>query len=119
MRYDHLRCVVWPRKPIKSKGSPTGKVYRYTVVGMLVSDTPIDSIEGKNEVILDGGGYGLRLGDTIGSIVQKKPKFKLGDATEALLALGDVVEEEDFIKSKAFIGQDPKHFKKKVGKRKK
>jgi len=47
---QHFRGVIWPRPPMEG---PAGTVYRYPIVGMIVSSEPIEGFEG-NEVAIDG-----------------------------------------------------------------
>ncbi len=83
---EHLRAVVWPRKPAKEKGKPTN--YRYAIVGMLVTDKPIEGLEGENEILLDGASFGLT--DALVSMEKKVNAGQpFGDATGVLLSLGD------------------------------
>lgn len=53
---EHFRAVVWPRGVLDG---PEGKNYRYLVSGMLVTDRPIEGLEGFNETILDDSSPGL------------------------------------------------------------
>lgn len=59
---EHLRAVVWPREP---KDGPEGLNYRYVLVGMLVTDKPLQGIEGArdsnglSETVLDSTAWGL------------------------------------------------------------
>lgn len=87
MKREHLRAVVWPRRP---EDGPQGKVYRYAVIGMYVSDKPLEGIEGFNETLLDSKSPGL------GDLLSTMPHFvngrgyPIGDATDALLCLGEM-----------------------------
>lgn len=91
MSRAHLRAVVWPRQvnepPMQG---PAGPVYRYAVVGMLVTDHPIPALDG-NEHVIDGPALDVAL--ALGSMRQVQPTHKVGDATDALLALAYLVEE--------------------------
>ena len=89
MRHEHLRAVIWPRGPIK-EGKKTN--YRYVVIGMLVTDEPIETLEGKNEVVVDGNPW--TLSDTLGGMKQFKPARPLGDATAVLCSLEDIMPEK-------------------------
>lgn len=82
----HFRGVVFPK--------PEGKLYRYMVMGLLVSHKPIPEFEGKNEVLLDG--YDAGLSDTLPSIRQGKLKegVILGDSNMVLTSLGEIFEED-------------------------
>lgn len=93
MTRQHFRGVVWGRGPQDNNG---GKVYRYVIVGMVVTSEPLENLEGKNEVVLDGHAAGIA--DAINTIVQRKPSFRLGDANSILLNLEHIVgkyEEEE------------------------
>lgn len=54
MRREHLRAVIWPRQSPKYP-SPDGK-YRYAIIGVLISDSPLQGIEGSDELLVDGYG---------------------------------------------------------------
>lgn len=75
---EYLRGVIWPREPADGK-------YRYVVVAMLVTDKPLEGIEGKNELVVDGQVFGLS--DILESVRKRKPNIQLGDATDVLLNL--------------------------------
>ena len=91
---DFFRGVVWKRDDRKAPDGRT--IYRYTVVGILVTDEPIDglpgSIELPSETVLSG--FTALLAEALGSIRKAKAKIRFGDATDVLLSLGDNVEEE-------------------------
>lgn len=88
MRQEYLRCVVWDRT---DKDKPK-KCYRYVIVGMLVTDEPIESLS-KNESVLDGMTFGL--GDILSEIRQVKPKIRIGDANSVLCSLESLVDDDD------------------------
>lgn len=75
---SHFRGVVWNR----TDGNPN--LYRYVIVGMLVTDKPLENIK-ENEVILDGSTFGLS--DIIDMISQKPAKLVLGTADDVLTSL--------------------------------
>ena len=79
---EYFKGVVWPRE---TQAGPSGPVYRYVVVGMVVTDTPIEEFHGKNEVFLDGPGQGIAL--SLAGVNSRPPKFKLGDAASVLVSL--------------------------------
>lgn len=89
---SHIRAVVWPRDKVTEKGKTN---YRYTVIGILVTDQPIAALEGKNEVVVDGAAPGLA--NDLASIRQYAPLFPPGDASSALCNLQhyDPPENED------------------------
>ena len=89
---EQFRGVVWPRENGKdADGKPT---YRYVVVGMLVTDTPIPGLD-PNETVIDGvvERYVEELG--IAGALERAPKFEaslpLGDANNVLLSLEQIV----------------------------
>jgi len=94
---SHFRGVVWPRQGVAGKEPVVGpqghRLYRYAVVGVVVTDQPLQNIEGKNEVLLDGHGAGMA--EAIATITQRRPAFLLGDATSVLLVLDNIVKEDD------------------------
>lgn len=76
---QHIKGVVWPREPHLVKGK---KVYRYILVGMLVTDEPLSFDE---EVVLDCAPRDLA--QSFDALPRRKPKCILGDATDVLLSL--------------------------------
>ena len=81
-----FKGVCWPRGPEPTIVSKDGKlIYRYAIVGMLVSDQPIEALEGKNEVVLEG--HGAMMAETLTTIPQREPAIPTGDATNVLLSL--------------------------------
>jgi hypothetical protein len=89
---EHFRGVVWPREASQdASGKP---VYRYVIVGMLATDTPIEGLH-PNETVIDG--TMLRHVSEMGmaGAIERAPKFTapypLGDATWVLLSLEDIV----------------------------
>ena len=91
---EQFRGVVWPRPEVlDNNGKPA---YRYVVVGMLVTDTPIEGLH-PNETVLDGvvERYVSEMG--FAGAIQRAPKFQaatpLGDATSVLLRLEGIVGE--------------------------
>lgn len=86
MNREHFRGVVWPREPFDG---PQGKIYRYVVVGMLVTDRPLD-VE-PNQTAIDGSVTGLALALEQAHRVGL-PRI-LGDAVDVLLALDEAWPE--------------------------
>lgn len=89
---DHFKGVVWPHGS-KAQGKGKPPVYRYVVVGILVTDTPIPSLEGPNthglsEFILDDQLQG-EFAALLERAAKRAPKIRLGDASEVLVSLGD------------------------------
>ena len=91
---EHFRGVVWPREPSQDEAGK--KQYRYVIVGMLVTDTPIEGLH-PNETVIDGTmlRYVPELG--MAGAIERAPKFiaagPTGDATGVLLGLNDIVGE--------------------------
>lgn len=79
---QHIKAVIWPKKPHVVDGN---NVYRYIIVGMLVTNAPLLGIEGNNEVVLDC--EPADLAETLEELPKRKSKIKLGDATHVLLSL--------------------------------
>jgi hypothetical protein len=88
---EHLRSIIWPRQPLDGKGGV--KLYRYTIVGILITDQPIDGLEGKTEVLLDGSSEGMA--NILASVKTKKVPFVMGDASNVLLSLADIPMGDD------------------------
>ena len=91
---QHFRGVIWPKgnqegEVRSEKGKKSTKtVYRYVVVGMIVTDEPVKQFEGKNEIFLDGPDVALIQPFT--RVKSRKMKFKPGDASGVLLSLQDL-----------------------------
>lgn len=81
-RREHFRGVIWPREPMIG---PAGKIYRYPIVGMIVSDHPIEMFEGKNEIVLDGNVRGMC--DILEVTPRGKAAYPLGEADIVLCSL--------------------------------
>ena len=77
------RLVVWPRPPEIIEGE---KVHRYVILGMVMTGTPIEGLEDKNEVIIDDGKAHL-LAEFLTKARKRKAKIVVGDALSALLSL--------------------------------
>lgn len=96
---EYLRCVVWPRqgvggvKPVVGT-KEGGKVYRYAIVGMFVTDTPIDGIEGQNEIVIDGD---VSIARQLSTAPQRRPQYRLGDAASVMVSLNEIVGDSEFI----------------------
>lgn len=89
---EQFRGVVWPREQgLDENDEP---IYRYVVVGMLVTNSPIEGLD-PNETVIDGvmPRYVREMG--MAGALEKAPKFKpamsIGDANSVLLSLGDIV----------------------------
>lgn len=88
---EYLKAIIWPRDQnpkiktrVKSKDGK--KVYRYAIVGILVTDTKLN-LGDNNEVLIDGS---IELGKQLESADQRSPKIATGDATTVLLSLEDL-----------------------------
>lgn len=79
-----FKGIIWPRDRVDG-------LYRYTIIGMVVSSTPISEFEGKNEVFLAGAS---KLADPLMDIRHRESNFG-GDATNVLLSLRDMNFEDD------------------------
>ncbi len=88
MRLEHLRGVIWRRNnPIKG-------CYAYAIVGVLVTNEPLDTIEGRNEVFIDVncGGISYSL-EAMKKYTKKRPAGDAGDVLCSLENLPDELEE--------------------------
>lgn len=83
MMREHFRGVVWPKQK--------NGLYRYVVVGMLVSETPIEGLS-KDQIVLDGYAAGMK---NVLEAIQQKPSSFRGDANHALLELENLVDKSD------------------------
>lgn len=90
---EHFRGVVWPRQNLTTPPvrGPEGPVYRYAIVGMLVTDTPL-AFENKDpntisEVVLDGSCPGVA--GLLQMVRRGRAVYTLGDATSVLCSLDD------------------------------
>lgn len=85
---QYIKAVVWPHGPKEVKGN---KRYRYVVVGMIITENPIEELEGKNEIVLDGPVFGQpSVSDIMMCAKMREPKIKLGDANDVLVGLGNI-----------------------------
>lgn len=83
---EYFKGVVWPHEPVDG---PQGRLYRYVVMGILVTDTPIEKFEFKNELVLDGSPL-IDLSCVLAMIPQRASKVTLGDATDVILNLKSI-----------------------------
>lgn len=81
MKNEYFRGVVWNKGSVKEDEKIN---HKYVVVGILVTDTPIEEFEG-NECSIDGPAFGLS--NALSLIRKGKLKCKIGDATDVLLSL--------------------------------
>jgi hypothetical protein len=92
---QHLKAIVWPRPPTKDVPH-----HRYVIVGILVTEQPIRSLEGKNkhgieEFLVDGQVFGMA--DLLDFARKGTPNANHGEAGNWLCALDEVeiLEEDD------------------------
>lgn len=86
---EHFKGVIWPRTPFLGKTKQGEKtIHRYIIVGMLVTDEPIDKFEGKNELFCDGATQGMAI--PFETVRKRKPKYTVGNATSVLLNLNSL-----------------------------
>lgn len=105
---EHLRCLIWPRGESEadvkdSKKTKKTKVYRYVIVGVLVTDAPIEKLEVEtlkkahpskiSEVILDGPTEGLAAALTHKSLKHKFSKWPIGDASDWLVSMNENIQD--------------------------
>lgn len=83
--------MVWPRQApgtepaLDVEGKP---VYRYAIVGMIVSDTPVPEFEGRPEIFLDG--LSMNVLRNLSVVPSRQPAFTTGDASDVLVSLADL-----------------------------
>jgi hypothetical protein len=87
---EQFRGVVWPRPPKDGK-------HRYVVIGMVVTDSPIEAFEDKSklgfsEIELDGPTFGY-LSDTLSPLGQKEVNRNIGCTSELLASLNELFDE--------------------------
>ena len=93
---QHFRGVVWPKEPrtevtVSAQGSEVRTNYQYVIVGCLITDEPIEGLEGP-EIDLDG--HPVMLAQILPMIERKPAAIKIGDANSVLLNLSRIVESE-------------------------
>jgi hypothetical protein len=81
--FSWFRGVVWPR-PLEHQ-----RVYRYAIIGMLITDKPLSNLDG-NEFVLDGPVFALR--DEVNNLQQKSPAITIGDANMVLTSLDEIIK---------------------------
>lgn len=84
---QHFKAIIWPKEPKVNKNNNI-KCYRYIIVGMIVTDKPLEKFEGKNEIFLDG--ESSQLAEAFQTINNREPKMKVGDATDVILSLNEL-----------------------------
>ena len=83
-RREHFKGVIWPRGDGTLRVyDPRTKLYRYVIVGMLVTDAPLDNCD-KDEFVIDGP---VEMGHILERASHRAPKHLTGDATSVLCGL--------------------------------
>jgi len=82
MNKEHFKGVIWPRQNVDTPCD----IYRYVIIGMLVTDVPLDLP--NDQIILDG--YGAGMGEVIEAIKQSNQTIRFSDATNVLLRLKEI-----------------------------
>ena len=88
---QHFKGVIWPHGPVKGKIVGQKKkqnIYRYVVVGMIVTDKPVIEFEGENELFFDGPSNDLIQPFT--KIKTRKMRIEPGNANAVLTSLDDL-----------------------------
>ena len=89
---EHLRAMIWPRQtenlPSTATDSAGKPIYRYTIIGMLVTDRPLDV---PDEFMVDGSAGGLSY--TLEALPKYAPSRPPGDAVDVLCSLNDLLGE--------------------------
>lgn len=94
------KLLVWPRQgydtPVISLDERGNPLYRYLIVGMLVSDTPLERYNAPpethyiNEHVVEGYGFGELIGEALEVTPTRAPRgSRLGDAINVIHRLGD------------------------------
>jgi hypothetical protein len=85
---EYLRAIIWPRQgeDIPPATGGHGKpIYRYAIVGLILTDTPIDGLEG-NQYFVDGQSFGIA--DMIAKGTETD--ISLGNANTVLTGLDEI-----------------------------
>lgn len=85
---EHIKMVIWPRLPIRHDTEGSKVMYRYMIVGMLMTDEPIESIEGKSEVVVDGVAAGLV--SSLDGAPKRAAHIPIGGASHILAHLTEI-----------------------------
>ena len=84
--------MVWPRQteahPSAETDAAGNPIYRYSIVGMLVTDRPLKV---PAEFLVDGSAGGLS--EVLEVLPKYAPSRPPGDAADVLCSLGDLVGE--------------------------
>ena len=86
MKKEHVKLVVWPKQKGEKDAfnGPNGKIYRYVIIGMIVTDEPIKTLDGVNEVVFEGYSG---ISEILKINNYRELNYKVGDATDVLLNL--------------------------------
>lgn len=79
MTRTHAKLILWPQETLP------GPLYRYTLVGLVVTDRPLEGVEG--EVVIDGP---VPLAEVFGAAAKRPARVKVGDAADVLERLNEV-----------------------------
>lgn len=85
----YFRGVIWPH----GQHETAPGVYRYAVVGMLVTTEPIPEFEGRDEVVLSGNAW--MLADALTGVPEGVRVYKTGAASSVLVSLGTCIRGKD------------------------
>lgn len=85
-----IKGICWPRGKTTAKEEGSDKeteCFRYVIVSMIITDKPLDGLEG-NEFVLEGEAYGIA--ESLEKISKRKPNRIVGEASEVLLSLKEI-----------------------------
>lgn len=89
---EHLRAVIWPRDQnpkVKTEAvlSKDGKkVYRYAIVGLLITEKPL-VFSDDNELLIDDS---VQLGHQLEGLHQRQLSRRVSGADDVLVSLEDL-----------------------------
>ena len=92
---QHLKCVIWN----KSEEPPLDGIYKYAVIGLLVTDRKIQELEVipqikdgeipvEYQVVIDTPCHGLA--ELLQYLPKRNARRTVGDAVDVLLTLGEI-----------------------------
>ena len=80
-----IKLVAW-RAPTKTEGPP---LYKYVIVGIIVSDEPIEGIDDKTCTVLEAQGvHSLELHDALSAMAKREAKQPGRSANDYLREMG-------------------------------
>lgn len=85
----YFRGAIWPQRPHPKAPN----LYRYAVIGTLVTTEPIPEFEGRDEVVLSGNAW--MLVDALTGVPKGVRVHKTGDASDLLRSLGTCIRSKD------------------------